>query len=48
MAWWWGALLFIGGVFVGFMLMAVLAANSAYFAKEEKQREQRGTSQRYG
>ncbi len=48
MAWWWGALLFIGGVFVGFMLMAVLAANSAYFAKEERAREQRETSGRNG
>ena len=41
MAWWWGLLLFIGGLFAGVMLMAVLAANSAYFAKEERDREQR-------
>ena len=48
MAWWWGVLLFIGGIFVGFMLMAVLAANSAYFAKEERDCEQRETSGRNG
>ena len=42
MAWWWSVLLFIGGMFVGVVLMAALAANSAYFAKEERDREQRG------
>lgn len=43
MSWWWSVLLFIGGIFVGVVLMAALAANSAYWVKEEKKIEQRKT-----